>query len=51
LTIANRIAQEHGGRVHVDDSRAGHTTFVLSLPRAVLSAVLANEQEESAARH
>src|SRR5271170_5842298 len=42
LTIANRIAQEHGGRVHVDDSRAGHTTFILSLPRAVLSAVLAN---------
>lgn len=51
LTIANRIAQEHGGRVHVEDSRAGHTTFVLSLPRAVLGATLAAEQEQPAARH
>lgn len=32
LTIANRIAQEHGGRVYLEDSRPGHTTFVLSLP-------------------
>ncbi len=40
LTIANRIAQEHGGRVHLEDSRAGQTTFVLSLPRAVLGSLL-----------
>jgi len=44
LTIANRIAQEHGGRVHLEDSRAGHTTFVLSLPRAVLGSLLHTEQ-------
>jgi signal transduction histidine kinase len=50
LTIANRIAQEHGGRVFLEDSRAGRTTFILSLPRAALGALLAAEPEESAAR-
>ena len=44
LTIANRIAQEHGGRVYLEDSHAGHTTFVLSLPRAVLGSLLNTEQ-------
>lgn len=47
LTIANRIAQEHGGRVQLEDSRAGHTTFVLSLPREVLRSLRHIEQEES----
>ncbi len=46
LTIANRIAQEHGGRVFLEDSRAGHTTFVLSLPRAASGALLAVQPEE-----
>ncbi|MBV8674541.1 MAG: HAMP domain-containing protein [Acidobacteriaceae bacterium] len=50
LTIANRIAQEHGGRVELEDSRPGHTTFVLCLPRAVLGALLATPSEETAAR-
>lgn len=50
LTIANRIAQEHGGRVQLEDSRPGHTTFVLSLPRAILGALLSTEPEESSAR-
>ena len=50
LTIANRVAQEHGGRVFLEDSCAGHTTFLLSLPRAVPRALLATEREESAAR-
>jgi len=49
LTIAHRIAQEHGGRVYLEDSRPGLTIFVLSLPRAILRAPLAlPEQEESA---
>ncbi len=47
LTIANRIAQEHGGRVQLEDSRAGHTTFVLSLPREVLGSLRHIEQDES----
>ncbi|MBV8436356.1 MAG: HAMP domain-containing protein [Silvibacterium sp.] len=49
LTIANRIAQEHGGRVYLEDSRPGRTTFVLALPRTVLGALLITEPEESAA--
>src|SRR5277367_6297896 len=47
LTIANRIAQEHGGRVYLEDSYAGHTTFVLALPRAVLGSLLNTEQAAS----
>jgi signal transduction histidine kinase len=49
LTIANRIAQEHGGRVYLDDLRVGHTTFILSLPRIVLGSLLTNELTESVA--
>jgi len=50
LTIANRIAQEHGGRVRLEESRPGYTTFVLELSRAALGALLTAEPEESAAR-
>ena len=50
LTIANRIAQEHGGKVQLKDSRPGHTTFVMTLPRAVLGALLISEPAEPAAR-
>jgi signal transduction histidine kinase len=50
LTIANRIAQEHGGRVYLEDSRPGHTTFVLSLPRTILGTPVAPEPEESSLR-
>jgi len=50
LTIANRIAQEHGGRVYLEDSRPGHTTFVLSLPRTILGASSATEPEDSSVR-
>jgi len=48
LTIANRIAQEHGGKVQLEDSRAGHTTFVLILPRSGLGALPALESQEPA---
>ena len=50
LTIANRIAQEHGGRVYLEDSRPGHTTFVLSLPRATVGSPLAKDADETIAR-
>jgi signal transduction histidine kinase len=36
LTIASRIAQEHGGNVRLEDTHGEHTTFTLSLPRTVL---------------
>jgi C4-dicarboxylate-specific signal transduction histidine kinase len=47
LTIANRIAQEHGGRVYLEASHARNTTFILSLPRAVLGSLLNTEQAVS----
>lgn len=50
LTIANRIAQEHGGRVYLEDSHPGHTTFVLSLPHAILAAPHAKDPEGTIAR-
>jgi signal transduction histidine kinase len=50
LTIANRIAQEHGGRVYLEDSHPGLTTFVLSLPHAILTAPHAKDPEDSIAR-
>jgi len=50
LTIANRIAQEHGGRVYLEDSHPGYTTFVLSLPCAILAAPHAKDPEETVAR-
>jgi signal transduction histidine kinase len=49
LTIANRIAQEHGGKVQLEDSRPGQTTFVLTLPRAGLGTLPIAESQESAA--
>jgi len=50
LTIANRIAQEHSGRVYLENSHPGHTTFVLSLPHAILAAPHAKDPEPSIAR-
>ncbi len=50
LTIANRIAQEHGGMVRLEDSRPGHTTFILTLPRTGLAALPTGEADESHAR-
>ena len=47
LTIAHRIAQEHGGRVNLEDSHAGHTTFVLSLPRAIPDSLAHSEHAVS----
>ncbi len=50
LTIANRIALEHGGTINLEDSHSGHTTFVLSLPRAVLGSLLHPEQDDPASQ-
>jgi signal transduction histidine kinase len=48
LTIANRIVQEHGGGVRLEESRPGQTVFVLSLPRNVLESLRPVEQNEPA---
>jgi signal transduction histidine kinase len=50
LTIANRIAQEHGGMVRLEDSRVGQTTFILTLPRNGSASFPAGQPEESDAR-
>ncbi len=36
LTLAHKIAQEHGGEVTLEASRAGHTVFRLSLAKSTL---------------
>jgi signal transduction histidine kinase len=36
LTLAERIAQEHGGSVELESSEPGHTVFCLSLARQTL---------------
>jgi signal transduction histidine kinase len=36
LTLANRIAQEHGGSVALEESRPGKTVFTLSLSKSTL---------------
>jgi nitrogen-specific signal transduction histidine kinase len=36
LTLAHKIAQEHGGGVTLEESRAGHTVFRLSLSKSRL---------------
>lgn len=48
LTIASRIAQEHGGSVRLEDSHVEHTTFTLSLPRTVLESKYSVNQDEAA---
>jgi signal transduction histidine kinase len=48
LTIANRIAQEHGGTVRLEESRPGSTIFVLSLLRSVLASLAPMEKDAPA---
>jgi signal transduction histidine kinase len=49
LTLADRIAREHGGAVTLEASEPGHTVFSLSLAKSTLHAfeVSANEQRSS----
>lgn len=47
LTIANRIAEEHGGAVRLEDSHPGRTTFVLSLPKSILESLGMEGQNRS----
>lgn len=49
LTLADRIAREHGGAVTLEASEPGHTVFSLSLAKSTLHAfeVSANEQRSN----
>jgi signal transduction histidine kinase len=48
LTIASRIAQEHGGSVRLESSHSGHTTFLLSLPQRASQPLDYYEQNQPA---
>jgi signal transduction histidine kinase len=39
LTLAQQIAQEHGGRIDLDETREGETVFKVNLPKASLQAL------------
>lgn len=39
LTLAQQIAQEHGGRIEVKESLEGHSIFTITLPKAALEAL------------
>jgi signal transduction histidine kinase len=36
LTLAQQIAQEHGGKIEPKQSRDGHSIFIITLPKAAL---------------
>jgi signal transduction histidine kinase len=48
LSIAARILQDHGGRVRLEESSPGSTTFVMQFDRRVLDSMYPAEQEEPA---
>ena len=53
LTLANKIAEEHGGSVSLEESQPGRTVFCLSLAKATLRelAELAQRHETTAIPH
>jgi signal transduction histidine kinase len=48
LALANKIAQEHGGSVTLEESRPGSTVFVLSLAKATLRSFAVEAQPPEA---
>jgi signal transduction histidine kinase len=48
LTIASRVAQEHGGAIQLETSRPGRTVFVFSLPQPVHASPELREEGEPA---
>jgi nitrogen-specific signal transduction histidine kinase len=49
LTLADRIAQEHGGSVELESSEPGRTVFCLSLAKATLLSFETSSLEQSTA--
>jgi nitrogen-specific signal transduction histidine kinase len=39
LTLAQQIAQEHGGGINLDETSEGETVFTINLPKASLQAL------------
>lgn len=48
LTLANKIAEEHGGSVALEESRPGQTVFSLSLAKATLGKLAESAQQHTA---
>jgi nitrogen-specific signal transduction histidine kinase len=46
LTLADRIAREHGGSVTLETSQPGHTVFCLSLAKSTLHSFEVAAQEQ-----
>jgi signal transduction histidine kinase len=49
LTLANKIAEEHGGRVTLEESRLGRTVFSLSLAKGTLKRLAESVQHSETA--
>lgn len=49
LTLANKIAEEHGGRVTLEESRPGRTVFSLSLAKGTLKRLAESVQHSETA--
>jgi signal transduction histidine kinase len=48
LTLAQQIAQEHGGRVELSETSEGETVFAINLPKASLQALGAVVEKKTA---
>ena len=48
LTLAQQIAQEHGGRVELSETSEGETVFTINLPKASLQALGAVVEKKTA---
>lgn len=48
LTLAQQIAQEHGGSISLEEARAGRTVFTLTLSRLALQALARNGNKDGA---
>jgi signal transduction histidine kinase len=51
LTLAQQIAQEHGGGIELEETTAGNTVFTINLPRAALQALGVAIEKKTLATH
>jgi signal transduction histidine kinase len=47
LTLAQQIAQEHGGCIDLDETLEGHSVFTITLPKAALQALGAAQDRKT----
>ena len=51
LTLAQQIAQEHGGGIELEETTAGNTVFTINLPRAALQALGVAVEKKTSVAH